>query len=71
MTDHEYKQDMDIALMGQTIQLMDKKLDRVVECIDGNGSPGIKTQMGVQQSRLRIAYLWMAGLTSWFFAGKL
>lgn len=55
------KHEGDIAVMISQVAEMHK-----IVC--GNGAPGLKTKSAVQASKIRIAYLWLGGLTTWFFA---
>jgi len=55
--------DVTLAKMGVIIEAMDKKLDKVVECIDGNGRPGIKTEVALNKQAIRRGWWWLGGIS--------
>jgi len=42
---------------------MDKKLDRLLEAIYGNGSPGMKSQVAVLETSVNRFWLWLGGIS--------
>lgn len=61
--EHTCKHEADLAVMAKTVEGMDKKLDKVVECIDGNGKPGIKTEIELNKQAIRRAWWWLGGVS--------
>jgi len=61
---HEHKQDIDIALMGQTIETMASQVNSIHKAIKGNGKPGLEVEVALLKSHKNRLYVWLAGLTS-------
>ena len=71
MTDHQCVHEVDLAKMAITIESMNGKLDKVVECIDGNGKPGMKTEIALNKQSIKRAWWWLAGISLAIMSGAI
>ena len=63
MPGHEHEQDLNIALMGQTLETVAKQVNSIHTAIKGNGKPGLETEVALLKSHRTRIYLWLAGLS--------
>ena len=70
MTEHQCVHEVDLARMVMAMEAISDnfkgvngKLDKVVECIDGNGQPGLKTRIAVAENDTKRQWWWLGGIS--------
>ena len=58
------KHEVDLALMAKSLELNTQATTKILDILEGNGKPGVKTEIAVQKSHTTRIYLWLAGLTA-------
>ena len=60
---HKCLHEVDLASMAMTLEIINKKMDKVVKCIDGNGGPGMKTEIALQKQAIGRIWWWLGGVS--------